>query len=136
MCFCPLIDRASFQTKRGRNTLYGISLLHKKSLPFRILKISYRILAITSRCFPLLLITTTLATDLLKPPEATSDGLKLKHFLGKHNSDPPRSSVLCMIPSNKKSCMTPDMYWLQCKAIIGIALSAIIYKLIILWHLQ
>ena len=40
-----------------------------------------------------------------KPPEATSERPKFKHFLRERTPRPPRSSVLHTIDSNKTSCM-------------------------------
>ena len=40
----------------------------------------------------------------IKPPEATSEGLKFKHFLGEHTHTHPRSSVLHMIKFETLVC--------------------------------
>ena len=57
------------------------------------------------------------ATSLLgshKTPEATSEGLNLKHFQGAHPQSPPQSQCAShdqLFPVlNTKSCMKPDMY--------------------------
>ena len=57
------------------------------------------------------------ATSLLepqKPPEATSEGLNFKHFLGEHTSRPPPRAVIDFPLPNKISCMKPCGAYSKC----------------------